>query len=87
MRTVRGMSQVELGEKMGCTQSKVSKLESSVDADLSLGDLTLYAAALGVSLSVKFAAAEEAATQEISVKPAGVAKPARQPRKRPAASG
>ena len=39
LRAFAGMSQKELAAKLGCTQSKISKLESGVDADLRFGDI------------------------------------------------
>ncbi len=47
LRATAGMSQQELAEKLGCTQSKVAKLESSRDAELRFGDLRAYAGAVG----------------------------------------
>lgn len=40
------LSQSELAEKLGCTQSKISKLESSDDADVGFGDLLAYTGAV-----------------------------------------
>lgn len=39
LRTQAGLSQKELAEKLNCTQSKVSKLESGDDADIRFGDI------------------------------------------------
>ncbi len=36
------LSQQELASKMGCSQSKISKIESGVDADLRFGDIEAY---------------------------------------------
>src|ERR1700726_538855 len=47
LRSAQGLSQSDIAEKMGCTQSRISKLESGSDADLRLGDLQTYADALG----------------------------------------
>jgi transcriptional regulator with XRE-family HTH domain len=46
LRARAGLSQQELAERLGCTQSKVSKLESSDDADIRLGDLLAYTGAV-----------------------------------------
>ncbi len=46
LRTRAGLSQQELAEKLHCTQSKVSKLESSNDADIGFGDLVNYTGAI-----------------------------------------
>jgi transcriptional regulator with XRE-family HTH domain len=47
-RIRNGMSQEEVADKMGCSQSKVSKLEASKDGDLQVGDLVKYAVAIGL---------------------------------------
>src|SRR4051812_28433910 len=47
LRSCAGLSQQELAEKLGCTQSKVSKLESSNDADIRFGDLVDFTGAVG----------------------------------------
>jgi transcriptional regulator with XRE-family HTH domain len=46
LRCVKGLSQAELAERMNCGQPKISKLESSTDADLNLGDTLSYASAM-----------------------------------------
>lgn len=46
MRSARGVSQAEIASKLNCSQSRVSKIENGVDADLSLGELEAYARAL-----------------------------------------
>ncbi len=46
LRARAGLSQQELAGKLDCTQSKVSKLESSADADVRLGDLLAYTEAV-----------------------------------------
>jgi len=45
LRCRAGLSQRDLAARMGCTQSKISKLESGKDADVSIGDLLRYTAA------------------------------------------
>lgn len=45
LRCRAGLSQRDLAARMGCTQSKISKLESGKDADVSIGDLLSYTAA------------------------------------------
>lgn len=50
-RTVQGLSQKEIAEKMGCTQSRISKLERGGDSDLRVGDIQGYAAALGLEMT------------------------------------
>ena len=51
-RTVLGLTQRDLAQKMGCTQGWISKLESTDDRDLRLGDLARYADAIGLRLRV-----------------------------------
>lgn len=52
MRCLKHVSQVDLAKRMGCAQSKVSKIESSVDADLSFDDIVRYAVSLGYSVNL-----------------------------------
>lgn len=52
LRAGHGLSQGDVAEKMGCTQSRISKLESSKDFDLTLGDLAKYASAVGFRVGV-----------------------------------
>ncbi|MFO0886337.1 MAG: helix-turn-helix transcriptional regulator [Pirellulales bacterium] len=47
-RCKQGFSQADIAKAMGCTQSRVSKLESGVDQDLRLGDLEAYLHVLGL---------------------------------------
>lgn len=48
LRAASGLSQSEIAAKMGCTQSKISKLEGGKDEELSIGDFHGYADALGL---------------------------------------
>lgn len=43
LRTVRGVTQQDIANQLGTTQSKVSKLENGVDADLRFRELEAYA--------------------------------------------
>jgi transcriptional regulator with XRE-family HTH domain len=52
LRTRAGLSQQDLAEELECTQSKVSKLESSDDADIRLGDLLAYTGAVGCEMRI-----------------------------------
>jgi transcriptional regulator with XRE-family HTH domain len=54
-RVVANLSQKDVAQRMGCTQSRVSKLESGTDDDLRGADLEAYAAALGLDVAVVFA--------------------------------
>lgn len=55
MRASRDMSQKDIAEKLGCTQSRVSKLENGTDDELRLGDLTGYLKALDYDLHLQLA--------------------------------
>ncbi len=52
VRTVEGLSQKQVADKMNYTQSKISKFENSCDDDLSLGDVKQYMDALGLKMLV-----------------------------------
>jgi transcriptional regulator with XRE-family HTH domain len=52
LRGAKGLSQGDIAAKLGCTQSRISKLESGTDADLSLRDFEGYAAALGFNIKI-----------------------------------
>jgi len=52
LRATHGFSQKEIAAKLGCTQSRISKLESTTDHDLRLGDLAEYVNALGFQVSI-----------------------------------
>ena len=49
-RVAAGLTQGQLAAKLRCSQSRISKLEDSEDAELSLGDFKEYAAAVGLKL-------------------------------------
>ena len=50
LRGRMGLSQTDLAKRIGCTQSRVSKLEGSEDDEITFGDFRKYAAALGFSM-------------------------------------
>lgn len=52
LRAIKGMTQQDIADHMRCTQGRVSKLENSFDADLRLGDVDDYAAALGCAVGI-----------------------------------
>ncbi len=54
MRSARNVSQAEIAAQLKCTQSKVSKIENGVDADLSVGELEAYARALDCDVVLSF---------------------------------
>jgi transcriptional regulator with XRE-family HTH domain len=52
IRGAKGLAQKDVAERMKCSQSRVSKLESSVDRDLRFGDIVDYAKANGLSVTI-----------------------------------
>ena len=52
-RVAAGLTQGQLAAKLRCSQSRISKMEDSEDAELSLGDLKEYASAVGLKLKVE----------------------------------
>ncbi|NCD33397.1 MAG: XRE family transcriptional regulator [Spartobacteria bacterium] len=54
MRCRRGITQAEMAEKIGCTQSRLSKLENTDNENIKMGDLIDYANVLGLNLSINF---------------------------------
>ncbi len=54
LRCEHNLTQKILAEKIGCTQSRVSKIESSYDADLSVKDLLDYGDAINLNLELGY---------------------------------
>ncbi|MHC4180613.1 MAG: helix-turn-helix domain-containing protein [Planctomycetota bacterium] len=52
LRAAKGLAQRDLAEKLGCTQSRISKLENGTDDELRLGDLVKYVHALGLDFGI-----------------------------------
>lgn len=50
MRAAKGLTQSELSKKIGCSQSRISKIESSADKQIAVQDLHDYAVALDLPL-------------------------------------
>ena len=50
LRAVKGFSQKDIAQAIGCSQSRISKLENAKDVDAKLGDLRAYADAVGCEL-------------------------------------
>ncbi|HET6881457.1 MAG TPA: helix-turn-helix transcriptional regulator [Pirellulales bacterium] len=55
LRCANGVSQEEMAKELGCSQGRISKLESTTDRKLRLGDVAEYAAALDMELRVVLA--------------------------------
>jgi transcriptional regulator with XRE-family HTH domain len=64
-RAAAGLSQADIAAAMKCTQSRVSKLENSIDSDLSMSDLAEYADALGLHLRVGVVAKDRSVVDEV----------------------
>lgn len=54
LRTQHGVTQQQMGDLIGCTQSTISKLEAGRDEDLTLGQIRDYAKALDERLGIGF---------------------------------
>ena len=54
LRCKNGLSQKEMAEKLGCSQSRISKIESSPDESLSVKDLVDYGKAFKLQLEIGF---------------------------------
>jgi len=54
LRCDHNLTQKELAKKMGCTQSKISKLEMSYDNQISIKDLLEYGKALNLQLELGY---------------------------------
>jgi len=56
MRVSKGLTQKELAQAIGCSQGRISKLETSRDEDLRLADVLDYTGALDESLWITIGA-------------------------------
>lgn len=54
LRCKHNLTQKQIAEKMDCTQSRISKIESSYDKDLSVNDLLDYAKVLNLQLEIGY---------------------------------
>ena len=54
LRCANKMSQKDIAKKLKCSQSKISKVESSYDVDLTVQDLIGYASVCDLELSIGF---------------------------------
>lgn len=53
-RCKHDLTQKQMAEKIGCSQGRISKIESSYDRDISIGDLLDYAKALDLQLEMGY---------------------------------
>lgn len=51
-RVAAGLTQSQMAVKLRCSQSRISKIEDSQDADLSLGEIQDYARIVGLKLKL-----------------------------------
>ena len=54
LRCKKGLSQKDMAHKLGCTQSRISKIEGAHDKELSVKDLLDYAQVLDLRFEVSF---------------------------------
>jgi transcriptional regulator with XRE-family HTH domain len=66
LRSSKNLSQADIAQKMRCTQSKISKLESGKDDDLRLGDFHAYTAALGMEMTITLAKSNRTIINQIT---------------------
>jgi predicted XRE-type DNA-binding protein len=59
LRCSKGLTQVEVAKRMGCGQSRVSKIERSTDHQVGLKALERYAAVLDMEMNVIFTPIKE----------------------------
>lgn len=65
MRAARGLTQEEVAAKMGCTQGRISKLETSDDLDLTFASIVHYAHAIGLRLEITLTGEETTAVDRV----------------------
>ena len=54
MRCVEGLTQADMAKRIGCTQSRLSKLEHAKNDAIKVSDLTAYAEALNLQMTISF---------------------------------
>ena len=64
-RVRNNMSQRQIADQLGCSQSRISKLENSRDDDIRLGDLEQYAKAIALELRLVISPANRTLVDEI----------------------
>lgn len=65
VRCKNKMTQKDLAAKLGCTQGRISKIESSSDDKISIKDLLDYASAFDLQLEVGYGAKNQRIVDEI----------------------
>lgn len=59
MRCAAGITQSQMAKKMGCNQSRISKLENAGLDSIKVGDMLCYTKALGLKLKIQFTENED----------------------------
>ena len=54
LRNSRSMTQLQVAQKIGCGQGKISKIEAAEDDDVSFGDIKSFAQATGYDVEIIF---------------------------------
>lgn len=54
LRCAHNLTQKQLAEKIGCTQSRISKIESSYDENITIKDLSDYGYVLNLQLEIGY---------------------------------
>lgn len=65
LRAAKGLAQRDLAQELGCTQSRISKLENGTDDELRLGDLVKYVHALGFDFGIVMRSPSQTVVDEI----------------------
>lgn len=65
LRALADKSQGDLAKTMGCSQSRISKLESAKDGDLRLEDFHAYLTALGYDMKIVIGKRDQTAFDEV----------------------
>jgi len=52
LRVARGLTQADIAEKLGCTQGRISRVESSTDGELDMTTIVGYADAIGLRVEI-----------------------------------
>jgi transcriptional regulator with XRE-family HTH domain len=72
LRNLMGISQSDVAEQLGCTQSKVSKLENGYDDNVTLHDLVAYAKLFDSDLTILFSSKEDSLVSQIKYYAMGI---------------
>ena len=65
LRAARKLSQKDVANKMGCMQSRISKLENGIDDDIRLGDFAWYCDALDMQCGMIVASKDKPVAAQV----------------------